>query len=357
MAARAALAAALAGAIAAAQGPNPNPLPDCTLEEEDRVNLRNGYCDAIAQKPYNTEQCGWDGGDCCQETCRSTEKLLCGFTNNNTVRVGFPQCKDPRVCLATDPRRLGDGLCDNAYNSLNCNWDGGDCCSQTCEDSAEHECGFNPNNVEIGFPNCLDHLICNVRDPAIIGDGHCHAGNVTGANVPACGWDGGDCCVETCESTANFTCGFNGDQQIGYPACRDPNACLVPGFFDNAGNGLCNAALNTNACNWDGGDWCVLVRGPCLRCAAAARASALRWGQHASIHRLSFETRAHALLFCVHACVCVATTLTTTTSAARRRATAAPTSAGATQTAPLWASPSAPTQSTTSAARCWTTNS
>ena len=36
----------------------------------------DGYCDASTE--FNTGTCGWDGGDCCRQTCVSTAATKCG---------------------------------------------------------------------------------------------------------------------------------------------------------------------------------------------------------------------------------------------------------------------------------------
>ena len=48
-----------------------------------------------------------------------------------------------------------------------------------------------------------------------LGDGWC---DVTGGyNSGACGWDGGDCCEETCDPDAEYQCGLYGYE------CQDPD--------------------------------------------------------------------------------------------------------------------------------------
>ena len=45
------------------------------------------------------------------------------------------------VCGAEIPSWLGDGWCDgDLYNNVCCGWDGGDCCPDSCVDST-HPCG------------------------------------------------------------------------------------------------------------------------------------------------------------------------------------------------------------------------
>jgi len=37
--------------------------PDCQVEFSDYIG--DGWCD---DAPYNAAECGWDGGDCCEDT-------------------------------------------------------------------------------------------------------------------------------------------------------------------------------------------------------------------------------------------------------------------------------------------------
>lgn len=57
----------------------------------------------------------------------------------------------------------GNAFCDEYFNTLNFNWDGGDCCEDTCIDSAEYRCGFGivtANGTSgltyVGYNNCQD---------------------------------------------------------------------------------------------------------------------------------------------------------------------------------------------------------
>ena len=49
-----------------------------------------------------------------------------------------------------EPKYKGDGLCDDPNNKADCDWDGGDCCSQYIPDwnkyCFECEC-FDPNGL------------------------------------------------------------------------------------------------------------------------------------------------------------------------------------------------------------------
>lgn len=246
----------------------------------------DGYCDVNTnENGYNTAACGWDGGDCCNETCVSSQHA-CGA-------VGF-RCLDPnatshRACAGRNSSAYGDGFCDLWVLDLDlhlntdaCGWDGGDCCPSTCADpqtggSCTHnvwEC-LDPNATDFG-----NRSECFVNNPSYVGDGYCDT--ESNYNTHVCGWDGGDCCAATCvvPPTSAFTCGENNF------VCADPNVnppntttattttttkttttttttttavpCDVPEPLD-VGDGYCdmNGNYNTASCGWDGGDCCV----------------------------------------------------------------------------------------------------
>jgi hypothetical protein len=148
---------------------------------------------------YNTEECGWDGGDCVVE--------------------GYPDCH------VDDPSEIGNGECEtfeDLYNTKECGWDGGDCV------------------LDYQYPDCQGNELYGIFgfDPEDIGDSLiCHYG----LNTKECGWDGGDCLYE------------------GYPDCHvliDNSDGYVWKLELNEwiGNGICNEILNSKECGWDGGD-------------------------------------------------------------------------------------------------------
>ncbi len=46
--------------------------------------IGDGYCDDVSTSAssvgYNTKRCGWDGGDCCRDTCNDGAQHHCGDT-------------------------------------------------------------------------------------------------------------------------------------------------------------------------------------------------------------------------------------------------------------------------------------
>jgi hypothetical protein len=127
--------------------------------------------------------------------------------------------------------KKGDGFCDYyaPYNTAACGYDGGDCCEDTCG-NADFICGeFSPYFcLDPSSTVTLDPLPqlpvvpdgCDVDDPGFLGDGWCDYG-FGNYNTPACGWDLGDCCEESCTASDFFqayTCGT----EVAY-ACFDPD--------------------------------------------------------------------------------------------------------------------------------------
>ena len=103
----------------------------------------------------------YDGGDCCVQTCTAGRTYPCG-TNGFTCR------ESPYNKLTPVPSRrptiagckgqvawVSDGYCDDVNNNANCQFDGGDCCKQTCVDAP-----WNPGNGVCGKNgyNCKDPL-------------------------------------------------------------------------------------------------------------------------------------------------------------------------------------------------------
>ncbi|CAN0355990.1 unnamed protein product, partial [Ectocarpus fasciculatus] len=262
----------------------------------------DGYCDHDTMfGSYNSPGCNYDGGDCCEESCVPGD-LACGSN-------GY-ECVDPEyACTVPYPSYLGDGWCDGGeYNSGKCGYDGGDCCAESCDPDAQYTCG-------IGGYDCVDpdsESSCVVPNPEYVGDGWC---DDEGAyNTAACGYDGGDCCVESCHPDAEYACGVAGYNCVdpeyagtfsdvyryssahsssslsntyssasssstsssGYSYTSaeydysgelysDDSFSLNPSPDDcdaadpgAVGNGFCDSVVNTAACNWDNGDCCEL---------------------------------------------------------------------------------------------------
>jgi hypothetical protein len=136
-------------------------------------------------------------------------------------------------CCVEEPDFLGDGACDpnEPYNTAACAFDLGDCCHETCNEDGFYGCKTKEGNGEgengddigpFGFfcvdprSSIIDPEKCQVENRQWIGDGGCDMEG--GYNTEECGWDGGDCCEETCDDEFSFyTCGA-----VGY-SCSNPN--------------------------------------------------------------------------------------------------------------------------------------
>jgi hypothetical protein len=110
-----------------------------------------------------------------------------------------------------------------------------------------------------GLPDCC------VPEPLYHGDGACDPN--APLNTPECAYDGGDCCREMCDVDSTYKCSTEPSEYgpFGFfcidPAVDeeyiDPEVCVVSDRT-KVGDGLCDAGVemyNTEACNWDGGDW------------------------------------------------------------------------------------------------------
>ena len=171
--------------------------------------LGNGICNKNYKK-NNMEECGWDGGDCCEESCKMNAKprkaKKCGSR-------GY-YCLDPSydVCGAKF-KQLGNGICNLKNNKAECGWDGGDCCEETCTNNPNPKKAAKCGNARY---QCLDPAHKCTASPKQLGNGKCSRKH----NKADCGWDGGDCCKESCMSNANpflvKRCGTQGYQ------CLDP---------------------------------------------------------------------------------------------------------------------------------------
>ena len=181
----------------------------------------------------------------------------------------------PESCMAK-PKQVGNGVCNkNGKNNVeSCMWDGGDCCEQSCVNNPNPKyvarCGRN------GY-QCLDPAYassptaapgqeeCTAPKPHSVGNGVCNHNNGKN-NVAGCGWDGGDCCEESCLDNPNpkhvKRCGMRGYHcldpayAISPTAAPGPAQCLAKP--KQLGNGVCNKNGKNNKaeCGWDGGDCC-----------------------------------------------------------------------------------------------------
>jgi len=198
--------------------------------------------------------------------------------------VGYPSCADPDItsnCNVSAWSSLGDGWCDDELNVVNCSWDYGDCCANTCR-STSYSCGTNAYSCldpsQEGLTTQEPSIECLADASSWLGDGYCDDWPY---NSLGCNWDDGDCCEDTCVDNS-YTCGYVGSYEVGFEDCLDPNACQVDAL-SWVGDGLCDYTdgYNTASCGWDGGDCCVVSAACVLKsyCCAAPFVSVARGKQ------------------------------------------------------------------------------
>ena len=59
----------------------------------------------------------------------------------------------PEGCVTDYPSWIADGYCDPSLNTKECGFDGGDCCEDTCTDGSRYSCGHNGYNCKITCPS------------------------------------------------------------------------------------------------------------------------------------------------------------------------------------------------------------
>ncbi|WIA36452.1 hypothetical protein OEZ86_007758 [Tetradesmus obliquus] len=153
-----------------------------------------------------------------------------GVTNlafNLNLCVQYIKAKTNATNTTLIVRNLNNSLCNyGPYNVQFCNWDGGDCCSTTCNKAA-----------------------ATYTDPKT---------NATTILANAC--------------NPSFMMCYNTAASSGRRLLQDADSCKVynppsktlpltskscnPGDRKRLGNGRCDSDLNTAACNWDKGDCC-----------------------------------------------------------------------------------------------------
>ena len=81
--------------------PVPHPdYPDCIIDTPEWVG--DGFCDAVS--PYNTPECGYDGGDCCVGTCQDGALLMSAeWKCRSTVRISISAYNAPVTTQPPEP--------------------------------------------------------------------------------------------------------------------------------------------------------------------------------------------------------------------------------------------------------------
>ncbi|CAM9832115.1 unnamed protein product [Ectocarpus fasciculatus] len=103
----------------------------------DASDSGDGYCDKDTD---NYAECQYDGGDCCECDCTDDRDFPCGENGYVCLDVGS-SCYGETQCSGY-PNYISDGDCDEENNTEECQYDGGDCCECDCTDD-EYTCGLN----------------------------------------------------------------------------------------------------------------------------------------------------------------------------------------------------------------------
>ncbi|CAN0436247.1 unnamed protein product [Pylaiella littoralis] len=139
------------------------------------LGIGDGYCD----QDNNKAECGYDGGDCCECTCIRDENAD-DHSDGRYSQCNDFACIDPDAACVNDDditadmiencgwvTDLGDGYCNRNTNKEECGWDGGDCCSCTCESKWDDDWAC---SADSGF-DCKDpSASCYGEDPSLLSD-------------------------------------------------------------------------------------------------------------------------------------------------------------------------------------------
>ena len=193
--------------------------------------------------------CGWDGGDCCGQNGDKWQRAYCTACecldakdksfNSDSKCPGKKQCGMQGF--------VGDGRCDDKNNNCGCGWDKGDCCGYSGDKLQWSYCTV-CECLDLGFKEkhkCPNHK--NGCKLAIyVGDSRCDDLN----NNCNCGWDGGDCCDVTGDTSQFEYCEKCKCLNPGYkPQNRCEGKCK---HADWKGDGNCDDKNNLCGCDWDG---------------------------------------------------------------------------------------------------------
>ena len=238
----------------------------------------DGKCDEL----LNTEECGYDGGDCCSSnsscSCYSDEFCKCHLSGKVECNNG---CNTENEWLFYGNENEGtpaNGICEDASNIEKCDFDGGDCCDPKsacgctdcqCHQSLKTECN-NGCNLDVQGDYYDYNYFYGMMSPfkkAEQGNGICE----DVANTEVCGYDGGDCCDDEavcecqdclCHETGQIEC----KKTCHYSSHNSDDTDYLSWYDDtdywswyggpSIENGICEDGPNTEECSFDGGDCC-----------------------------------------------------------------------------------------------------
>jgi len=169
--------------------PAPQPPTDECVDKKDEW-WGDGYCDDF----MNSEICGFDGGDCCQESPAPGWDDYCQECDCLEDFGGEPTTEPPKDdCPDMNEFWWGDNYCDDFMNNEECGFDGGDCCQESPAAGWDDYCNececndFGQTTTETPKEDCPD------KNEFWWGDDYCD----DFMSDENCGFDGGDCCQES----------------------------------------------------------------------------------------------------------------------------------------------------------------
>ena len=141
---------------------------------------------------------------------------------------------------------IGDGYCDDKYNTDKCNFDGGDCCQPELDSTYCTECICYQRLADVQLD---DSSNCDFK--SYVANGICE----DFANTPSCNYDGGDCCGPSNYAYCGLCqCLFDEYEVLSTESQLNASKCDL--FAHAIGDGFCQDEVNTEECNYDGGDCC-----------------------------------------------------------------------------------------------------
>ena len=186
----------------------------------------NGFCN----DDTNIAECHYDDGDCCGYNINSEHCTDCTCFHQETCLAGVTHVF------------VGDGVCNDETNIADCNYDSGDCCgyninSEHCTECTcfhQETCLAGVTHVFVGDGVCNDetnNVECSYDggdccpNPNMVGDAICN----DETNHLGCNYDGGDCCVNVnTDSCSDCNCLASGViTSPGFPGNYDNNLDLT----------------------------------------------------------------------------------------------------------------------------------
>lgn len=97
--------------------------------------------------------------ECQQSTCDLSDDVFCVDSSLPSDPFEYDKCEAEFPCY------LGDGYCDDGlYNTPECNYDGGDCCNFTCADNTYNCSGNAFDTCKDSPPVDVDSVLDQIRD-------------------------------------------------------------------------------------------------------------------------------------------------------------------------------------------------